>query len=58
MTPLTEDDMCETTSQVLAISDAEEVLSEKHDRSTGAMKAYHQTFRKTLQELDLDPVSD
>lgn len=48
---LIDDDFCETTSRVNAITDAEEELSKRHGNSTGQMKTFHQDFRKTLAEI-------
>lgn len=50
--PLVGDDLCETTSRINAIADAEEELSQRHTTSTGEMKAMHVDFRKTLMDID------
>lgn len=47
-----EDDPCEVTGQVMAITDAEQALSQRHHNSTGEMKALHQGFRHKLADID------
>ncbi len=52
LAPLVGDDLCETTTRVNAIADAELELSKRHGASTGQMKALHRDFRKTLMDID------